>query len=71
MYNVCFMDYDNETGVIANPITHDPIAFANEADAWNFIEEFMKKDNCPRFMWTREVADADPGQPDHHLSYRT
>lgn len=68
MYNVFAMSMDGIKFMLAkNGI---PIVFETEDDAWEIIHEFMSDENRPRFMWMREVYNADPGQPDNHNDTR-
>ena len=64
MYNIFAMSMDGVKFMLTR--NGVPAVFETEDDAWKMIHEFMSDENRPRFMWMREVYNADTGQPDNN-----
>lgn len=55
MYIVCAATSDKQKFIAQ--FQGQPIAFQTDEEAWNFIQEIMKKEDRPTVAWLREVPD--------------
>lgn len=67
MYNVWFLDNTGNKGVVTFADTGSEIVLDDPDEAWELVDQFMRLEEHPRFMWVKEAAHADCRQPDHSV----